>query len=259
MDLRCDAYTVCNRMKIWYIFWVGATMERSVMAYGTLHVFVGNASDENGWGMVDDILKSLKWLGHDGFLLRTGGKNIYFDPFQLGEGLPPADIILITHEHYDHCSPEDVGKIQKSSTVIVTEKEAAAKLSGNVKTMTPGERLDIDGITIEAVPSYNINKKFHPQTNRWLGFVLTVNGVRIYHAGDTDYIPEMKKIRADIALLPVSGTYVMTAEEAVKAALDIQPQVAVPMHFAALVGTVGDAERFAKGLAGKIRVEIFSK
>lgn len=206
--------------------------------------------------MVDDILKSLRWLGHDGFLLAAAGKNIYFDPFQLSGNLPAADIIFISHEHYDHCSPDDVARILKSSTVIVTEKNAAGKLHGDVRTMSPGEQLVIDGVTVEAVPAYNTNKKFHPQTNSWLGFVVTVGGVRIYHAGDTDHIPEMKKIRADIALLPVSGTYVMTAEEAVAAALDIKPLVAMPMHFGALGGSSADAERFAKGLAGRVRVEM---
>ncbi len=206
--------------------------------------------------MVEDILKNLRWLGHDGFLLEANGENIYFDPFQLPGDLPAADIIFISHDHYDHCSPEDVAKILKSSTVIVTEKDAAGKLHGDVRTMSPGERLVVGGLTIEAVPAYNTNKKFHPQTNRWLGFVVTVGGVRIYHAGDTDYIPEMKKIKADIALLPVSGTYVMTAEEAVKAALDMKPLIAIPMHFGALGGSSTDAERFAKGLAGRVRVEM---
>ena len=161
--------------------------------------------------MVEKVFKNLHWLGHDAFLLRAGGKIIYFDPFKLGPGLPPADIICISHEHYDHCSPADVLMIQQPSTLIVTETQAAAKLEGKIITLAPGERYDeVEGITIETVPAYNTNKQFHPQANSWLGFILTVDGVRVYHAGDTDYIPEMKNIRADIALLPVSGTYVMT-------------------------------------------------
>ena len=209
--------------------------------------------------MVDDILQGLEWLGHDGFLLNNKGKNIYIDPFRIADGLPPADLILITHDHHDHCSPEDVAKIQQSSTVIVTEPQSATKLAGNIKIMIPGDSLEVAGITVEAVPAYNINKQFHPQGNRWLGFVLAVGEVRIYHAGDTDYIPEMQDIRADIALLPVSGTYVMTATEAVQAALVINPQVVVPIHYDAVVGTIDDARRFAEGLAGKIRVEILKK
>lgn len=205
--------------------------------------------------MVEDICKNLQWLGHDAFLLRAGGKVIYFDPFKLEKGLPPADIICISHEHYDHCSPEDVRAIQQPSTLIFTEAMATAKLEGQITAMVPGERREVAGIIIETVPAYNTNKKFHPRSNGWLGFILTVDGVRIYHAGDTDFIPEMKEIRADIALLPVSGTYVMTAEEAAQAALVIGPEIAVPMHYGGIVGSNDDAARFAAALAGKIRVE----
>lgn len=206
--------------------------------------------------MIDRILDNLIWLGHDGFLLKSGGVNIYFDPFQLKGDLPKADLLLITHEHFDHCSPEDIAKIATPDTEIITEPQSAKKLSGRVRTMAPGESCEIGNIKIEAVASYNLNKKFHPRANNWLGFVLTVEGIRIYHAGDTDYIPEMKDIKADIALLPVSGTYVMTADEAVQAALAINPQVAIPMHFGAIVGELSDAENFARALAGKIRVKI---
>jgi len=209
--------------------------------------------------MGEKVFKNLHWLGHDAFLLRAGGKIIYFDPFRLGPGLPPADIICISHEHYDHCSPADVLTIQQPSTLIVTEAKAAAKLKGNIMTLAPGERREVDGVIIETVPAYNTNKQFHPQSNSWLGFILTVDGVRVYHAGDTDYIPEMKNIRADIALLPVSGTYVMTAEEAAQAAIAIGPKIAVPMHYAAIVGTSDDADRFAAALAGRVRVEILGR
>lgn len=209
--------------------------------------------------MVENVFKNLRWLGHDAFLLRAGGKVVYFDPFQLGSGLPPADIICISHEHYDHCSPVDVQMIQQPSTLIVAEAQSAAQLKGRIVSLAPGERCEEQGITIEAVPAYNTNKQFHPHANRWLGFILTVAGVRVYHAGDTDYIPEMKNIRADIALLPVSGTYVMTAEEAAQAAIAIGPKIAVPMHYGAVVGTDDDAKRFAALLAGKIRVEILGR
>lgn len=209
--------------------------------------------------MLEKILKNLRWLGHDAFLLQAGGKSIYFDPFQLGPGLPPADLICISHEHYDHCSPADVLKIQQPSTLIVTEARAAAKLTGKVMTLAPGEHREVEGVTIETVPAYNTNKRFHPQANRWLGFILTVDGVRVYHAGDTDYTPEMGKIRADLVLLPVSGTYVMTAEEAAQAALAIGPKIAVPMHYGSIVGASDDAARFAALLAGKVRVEILGR
>jgi L-ascorbate metabolism protein UlaG (beta-lactamase superfamily) len=209
--------------------------------------------------MIEKILSNLEWLGHDCFRLRAADKVLYFDPFQLAGEPTPADIILVSHEHFDHCSPEDIAKIKKQSTIIITEPRAAARLAGNVKTVQPGQTLTLDGFTVQAVRAYNTNKKFHPQANSWLGFIVTVEGVRIYHAGDTDYIPEMAGYAADIALLPVSGTYVMTADEAAQAALDINPKVAIPMHFGSIVGADADARHFAAMLAGKIRVNILPK
>lgn len=198
---------------------------------------------------IDDVIKNITWLGHDGFMIKGGDKTIVIDPFQVGAG-EPADIILVTHEHYDHCSPEDIKKVQKESTVIVTEPNSARKLSGDVRVVRPGDKLTISGIKIEAVPAYNTNKSFHPEQNAWLGFIVTVDGVRIYHAGDTDLIPEMESLDVDIALLPVSGTYVMTAEEAVEAAKKIKPKLAIPMHYDAIVGSANDARRFCDALEG---------
>lgn len=198
--------------------------------------------------------KDMHWLGHDTFRI-TGEKVVYTDPFKLKKK-DTADIILITHEHYDHCSPEDVKKIQGPGTAIVTVADCAKKLTGDITVVKPGDTVTVKGVVIEAVPSYNTNKQFHTRERGWVGFVFTLGGQRIYLAGDTDHIPEMKNIRADIALLPVSGTYVMTADEAVRAALDIKPKIAVPMHFGSIVGSMDDAQRFADGLKGKVTVEI---
>ncbi|TAN42195.1 MAG: MBL fold metallo-hydrolase [Nitrospirae bacterium] len=203
------------------------------------------------------MTKDIHWLGHDTFRI-TGQKIIYTDPFQVKKK-DIADIILITHEHRDHCSPEDVRKLQGPATVIVAPADCAGKLGGTIKTVRPGDVIEVQGIAIEVVPSYNTNKQFHTKDRGWVGYIFTVNGQRIYIAGDTDHIPEMKKIRADIALLPVSGTYVMTAEEAVKAALDIKPKLAIPMHYGSIVGSKDDAKRFAEALRGKIDVQILQE
>ena len=198
--------------------------------------------------------RNIHWLGHDTFKL-TGSKTVYFDPYEI-KGTATADIICVTHDHFDHCVPDDIKKLQGPETVVVAPADCAAKIGGNVKAIKPGQKLEVEGVTIEAVPAYNTNKKFHPKSNGWVGYIITLDGVRIYHAGDTDRIPEMKHVKTDIALLPVSGTYVMTADEAVQAALDVTPKVAVPMHYGSIVGDANDAQHFKDLLAGKVEVVI---
>lgn len=200
------------------------------------------------------MVKNIHWLGHDTFKI-MGEKVIFTDPFKIRKN-DKADIILITHEHHDHCSPEDVRKIQGPETVIVTTADCASKMSGNIRIVKAGDRINVGGIDIEVVPSYNTNKQFHTKDRGWVGYIFTVKGQRLYIAGDTDYIPEMKTFKADIALLPVSGIYVMTAEEAVQAALDINPKIAIPMHYGSIVGSDKDARKFAESLKGKIEVVI---
>jgi L-ascorbate metabolism protein UlaG (beta-lactamase superfamily) len=193
---------------------------------------------KEGYPMIENI----HWLGHDTFRIE-GEQLIYTDPFQIKKK-DKADIILITHEHRDHCSPDDVKKIQGPDTVIVTPADCAAKLQGNIKVVKPGDKIEIKGITIEVVPSYNTNKQFHTKDRGWVGYVFTAKGKRIYIAGDTDYIPEMKNIKADIALLPVSGTYVTVMGS--PGSLDTS-QVAIPMHYGSTVGTKEDAKFAEKG------------
>jgi len=199
------------------------------------------------------MVKNIHWLGHDSFRI-AGPVTIYVDPWQLPAGVPQADLVLVTHDHYDHCSPKDVTRISKADTVIVTIAAAAKKFKGDVRVVKPGDSLTVKGIPIEVVPAYNVNKKFHPRDAGHVGFIFTVEGQRIYHAGDTDFIPEMKDFKVDIALLPVSGTYVMTADEAASAAKAINPQVAIPMHYGEIVGSRADAERFQELYEGEVTI-----
>ena len=207
--------------------------------------------------MIEDMAGKIHWLGHDTFRI-DAEKTLYFDPFQVSFG-PKADVIMISHDHFDHCSPEDVAKIQGPGTVIITEKDSEKKLSGDVRVLKPGESLEVKGVKVEAVPSYNVDKDFHPRRNGWLGFIVEVEGFRIYHAGDCDFMPEMKGLQVDIAMLPVSGTYVMTADQAVKAALAIKPKCAIPMHYGAIVGEERDALHFKRDLEGKVNVRVLPK
>lgn len=192
------------------------------------------------------MLKGITWLGHDAFRLEGGGKLVYTDPYRINQGAAAADIVLITHEHYDHCSPEDVAKIAGPHTEVLAPASCAGKIRGRVTTVQPGERHIVQGIAVETVPAYNLNKRFHPRSGGGVGYIVTLDGRRIYHAGDTDFIPEMRALSVDVALLPVGGTYTMTAAEAAAAADAFRPKVAVPMHFGSVVGSVKDAEEFKK-------------
>ena len=204
--------------------------------------------------MAQDIF----WLGHDSFRLK-GEKVVYVDPWKLAAGAEKADVILVTHDHYDHFSKDDIAKISKADTVVVAPQSVAQKFDGKITVVKPGDKLTVGGVSVEVVPAYNPNKKFHPKVAGHVGYIITLNGKRIYHSGDTDLIPEMAQIKCDIALLPVSGTYVMTAVEAAEAANTLKPALAIPMHYgdADVVGTRSDAEEF-KRLA-KVPVEILEK
>ena len=211
--------------------------------------------------------KGLKvsWLGHAGFRIR-GSRTVYIDPFRIAGG-GEADLILITHDHFDHCSPEDLRKISSRNTVIVATPECRGQLEGlrvrEVKTVRPGDELYVSEVHVKAVPAYNLDKYrapgrvFHPRDEMKVGYIITLDGVRIYHAGDTDHIPEMAGIQVDLALLPVSGTYVMTADEAAQATRTLKAEVAVPMHYGSIVGGEGDAERFRE--LASCRVEILKR
>ncbi len=194
----------------------------------------------------------IEWLGQSAFKIKAG-IIIYIDPFKIND-TEKADIVLITHSHYDHCSVEDLKKVAKTDTVVVAPPDCLSLIRKveniEIKVAEPFQKMEIRGILLETFPAYNLGKKFHQKINGWLGYVLTINNKRIYHAGDTDVVPEMNNLKnIDLAMLPVGGTYTMNAEEAAQAVKIIKPKIAVPMHFGSVVGSENDAARF-KELAG---------
>jgi L-ascorbate metabolism protein UlaG (beta-lactamase superfamily) len=210
------------------------------------------------------LLDSIDWLGHSGFRIRVGRSVIYIDPYRVASGSPPADLILITHGHYDHFSPQDVERLSTRQTWLVGPAAVAERVSGQVHSIAPGELLDdelVRGVHVGAVAAYNTSKRnaegnvFHPREAGWVGYELNLRGQRLYHSGDTDVIPEMDGVTGvDVALLPVSGTYVMTPQEAAEAARRIQPRVAVPMHWGSHIGTEADARAFADKAPVEVRI-----
>lgn len=194
----------------------------------------------------------ITWLGHAGFMIKAVGKTVYIDPYKVTHG-EKADLILVTHEHYDHCDPSSISMLLKDDTIVIGPCEVKNKID-RTRTIKVNNSIDLDCFKIFAVPAYNREKSFHPQ-GCGVGFVITVDGVRIYHAGDTDMIPEMGEILdIDIALLPVGGTYTMNAHEAAEAAKTISPKLAIPMHWGDIIGTRRDAEDFSKLAETKVEI-----
>ena len=183
----------------------------------------------------------------------AGNQIIYFDPFHVEEETHDADIICVTHEHFDHYSPEDLA-------ILVCPKSMKDSLSNSgiseefTELVAPGDELEINGVRIQAVPAYNIGKQFHPQQNQWVGYLVTMNEVTYYIAGDTDINEDVKKIQCDVAMIPVGGTYTMTAEEAAELAEMIHPKAAVPTHYGSVAGKAEDGQIFADMLKDKINV-----
>ncbi|MDD5557874.1 MAG: MBL fold metallo-hydrolase [bacterium] len=189
------------------------------------------------------MIEGIHWLGHASFRIEIG-MVIYIDPFRIRTGAPPADVILVSHAHYDHFSPLSIERIRRDGTTIIAPEACARRLRGDVRAIGPWETIAVGGAEIEGVPAYGTARRHHPRSEGGLGFIIRAGGRRIYFAGDTDLTPEMAKVGADIALLPVSGDYVLSAEEAAEAARRIRPAVAVPMHYGSIGGSGDDARRF---------------
>jgi L-ascorbate metabolism protein UlaG (beta-lactamase superfamily) len=200
----------------------------------------------------------IEFLGHSGFMINHKGRRIAIDPYNVSDKCGKADLILITHSHYDHCSIKDIQKLAKEGSVIVIPADSQSKITRiegvGMEIIEIGDELDFGGVRVEAMPAYNVDKDFHPKREGWIGYVLRMGDVVVYHSGDTDKIPEMNRLTGHgkhgkffVTLLPVSGKYVMDAEEASEVASLLSPELAIPMHYGAgVAGTIEDAKRFVE-------------
>ncbi len=211
-----------------------------------------------------DLQDDVRWFGHASFLIYDDkkGRKVYFiDPFELkGKPTEQADIVFITHAHFDHWSPDDLKKVLTKETKVVLVKGCEGVKISNVIKAEPNKSFEINGVNVETIPAYNIKperSQYHPRSNNWVGYVLEINGSRLYHAGDTDFIPEMRNLKdIDIAMLPMGGTFTMDVDEAVEAANTIRAKVTVPIHYRRLLeGKYREAEeRFVSGVKGKVKI-----
>ena len=185
----------------------------------------------------------IKWIEHSGFLFSIGGKSVYIDPFRITADLPKADVIFITHEHYDHFSEPDIKRVSNANTQFVVPKELSGRFGGRkVISVEPSKSYSIDGISFRTVPAYNTDKEFHPRQTGKVGYIIDANGTLVYHAGDTDLICEMKDIDVDVAIIPMGGHYTMDVEDAIKAAGMMKAKAIIPMHYKAILGKDGSAK-----------------
>jgi L-ascorbate metabolism protein UlaG (beta-lactamase superfamily) len=202
--------------------------------------------------LLKDLLDGVS-LGMQSTIRIHRGKTVYFDPIEINGEPKNADFIFISHRHGDHLSADDIKKLAKPQTVVVLPADCAQPVKDagivNILTVVQNKSYEPEGIRFSTVPAYNTNKQFHKKESNWVGYILNLNGVSYYFAGDTDKIPEMKDIKADVAFLPVGGTYTMTAQEAAEAANIMKPPVAVPIHYGSgIVGSPEDGAVFIKGL-----------
>ena len=210
------------------------------------------------------MLESIEVLCHSCIKFNKG-EVIYFDPFKIEKNYNDADAIFITHDHYDHYSEEDIDKVIKEETIIVAPEDLLTKLlkkgfeRDNMVLVTPNQKYTVKGIEFQTIPAYNVNKQFHPKANEWVGYVLKIDGVTYYIAGDTDITEENKKVKCDVAFVPVGGTFTMDYKEAAELINEIKPKIAVPTHYGSIVGEKSDGVSFSKLVSPEIEVEVLMK
>ena len=203
------------------------------------------------------MLNNIEVLYHSSIRINKE-KTIYIDPFKIDRNYNDADIIFITHDHYDHYSEEDIDKVINENAVIVIPEELLTKVlkkginKNAIITVEPNQKYMVQGIKFETVPAYNTNKTFHPKENGWVGYVIEINGIKYYIAGDTDITEENKKVKCDVAFVPVGGTYTMDSKEAAKLVNEIKPKIVVPIHYGSVVGTNQDAIDFISLLDSEV-------
>lgn len=210
------------------------------------------------------MLENIEVLYHSSIRI-SNNKVIYIDPFKIDKNYNDADIVFITHDHYDHYSYEDIDKVINENTTIIIPEELLTKLlrkginKNAIITVEPNEKYMVQGIKFETIPSYNTNKTFHPKENGWVGYIITLDDIRYYIAGDTDITEENRKVKCDVAFVPVGGTYTMGFKEAAQLINEMQPKIAVPIHYGSVVGTKQDATDFIKLLHPNIKGIILMK
>ena len=214
------------------------------------------------------MLENIEVLCHSCIKFNKGEviyEVIYFDPFKIEKNYNDADAIFITHDHYDHYSEEDIDKVVKKGTIIVAPEDLLTKLlkkgfeRDNMVLVTPNQKYTVKGIEFQTIPAYNVNKQFHPKANEWVGYVLKIDGVTYYIAGDTDITEENKKVKCDVAFVPVGGTFTMDYKEAAELINEIKPKIAVPTHYGSIVGEKSDGVSFSKLVSPEIEVEVLMK
>ena len=210
------------------------------------------------------MLENIEVLYHSSIRINKE-KIIYIDPFKINKNYNDADIIFITHDHYDHYSEEDIDKVINENTTIIIPEELLTKLlrkginKNAIITVEPNEKYMVQGIKFETIPAYNTNKTFHPKENDWVGYIITLDGIRYYIAGDTDITEENKQVKCDVAFVPVGGTYTMDFKEAASLINEIKPKIAIPIHYGSIVGTEQDAIDFIRLLHPEIKGIILMK